>query len=191
MLSDSRFRVAVNPKAFFPVFLFASFFPAHSNAQNLLVDPRFSFASEDVQGGVRVGGEVVLGHHIPLDFFLEGEAALYLKTIKIQESANSYYQFRERRFCFGPGMTAGIPVSNAGFWTTGLGLGYSFAYYRGSNREPPSHWSPWVETGLRYIFTPHVTFGLNYRYQPDREASAHRISIEVGFRIFSERDAHD
>ncbi len=169
------------------IFLLLSAFAARETlAQKFLLDPRLTISS-DFQMGLRMGREDVW-RGIPLDFFLELEGRPYIRNVQVQVSDNVFYQYHEQRYGAGPGFSMALPIlHNFGFLSLGSGAEYTFASYRGSNRDAPSHWTEWVETGFKIRY-PKYFAGLFYRYQPNREASSQRVAVEMGFRFPSESD---
>jgi len=95
------------------------------------------------------------------------------------------FQFREGRFYAGPGAALSLPVSDFGFWNFAGGTSYVFSYYRGSARRASQYWTQWLETGFRLKLRSPGFIGFSYRYQPAKDGSSHRFSVDLGFRLFS------
>jgi hypothetical protein len=146
---------------------------------------RMTFAiADDFQLGGRLGAEIA-DPGIPLDLFFDLEGRPFGKAVRKRESPTLQYQFREHRFTPGLGIAGRLPLGDpetGAFWTFGGGAGFSFGYYRGSNRSAEVTFPVWMETGFRLKMTNDCYLGIGYQYFPLPSASSHRVALVIGIR---------
>ncbi len=145
---------------------------------------RLAFALvDDFQLGVRIGAGVA-NPGLPLDLFLDIEGRPISKAVRRSESPLLEYQYQEHRFTPSLGLSSSLPlgVEKLNFWTFGGGAGFSFGYYRGSNRSAEVTFPVWVETGFRFLVSKDSYLALGYQYFPLPFASSHRLALVYGWR---------
>lgn len=102
-------------------------------------------------------------------------------TVFVEKSSSVYRQYNERRMVLG--LSAGwdyIVYNGVGIYLT-AGYGVSFAYFRGSDQNPETIWTPMPGGGILFKPWENVSFKCGYEYIKTPQYPDHHINLSAVF----------
>ena len=151
----------------------------------LVLEPRMS-AGEDFQLGLRTGYGVHSWAGRRVSVFFDGEVRPYAQGITIPATPTFSYRYRETRWSYGPGISAGFSPKGGESvisYSAALGAAYTEGVFWGSGREPSAGWIGWGEVGFRYKWEEGAYWGMAVQVRPLPEMFPARVLLQFGFEF--------
>ncbi len=132
-----------------------------------------NFNTKDWMLGFGLG----MQHSSGISLLLRFQVRPLTNTVFVEKSESVYRQYNERRMVLG--LSAGwdyIIYNGVGIYLT-AGYGVSFAYFRGSDENPETVWTPMPGGGIFFQPWTYVSIKCGYEYIKTPQYPDHHINI--------------